>query len=156
MEDVSNQGRMIDELDKDKGAALMSEKDKEKKVEEVKDIIDEPEVQEVVEVVTTAKLITEVVTVASTPVSVASTIILAAKPKVPAAAPVKVAVASTKRRRGVVIRDPKEESTAKVPDETKSKDKGKGIMVEVPKLMKKKQHVKLDEAYARKLHEEIN
>nr|GEX14920.1 hypothetical protein [Tanacetum cinerariifolium] len=38
----------------------------------------------------------------------------------------------------------------------KSKDKGKGIMVEEPKLMKKKQQVKLDEAYARKLHEELN
>nr|GFA79733.1 hypothetical protein [Tanacetum cinerariifolium] len=52
--------------------------------------------------------------------------------------------------------DPKEESTAKVPDETKSKDKGKGIMVEDPKPIKKKQRVKMDEAYARKLHEELN
>nr|GFA12814.1 hypothetical protein [Tanacetum cinerariifolium] len=48
---------------------------------------DKPEVQEEVDVVTTAKLITEVVTAASTPVSDASTIILAAKPKVPAATP---------------------------------------------------------------------
>nr|GEZ34568.1 uncharacterized mitochondrial protein AtMg00810-like [Tanacetum cinerariifolium] len=31
-----------------------------------------------------------------------------------------------------------------------------GIMVEEPKPMKKKQQVKLDEAYARKLHEELN
>nr|GEW13998.1 hypothetical protein [Tanacetum cinerariifolium] len=37
-----------------------------------------------------------------------------------------------------------------------SKDKGKGIMVEEPKLIKKKQQVELDKAYARKLHEEIN
>nr|GEX29655.1 hypothetical protein [Tanacetum cinerariifolium] len=29
-------------------------------------------------------------------------------------------------------------------------------MVEEPKPMKKKQHVELDEAYARKLHEELN
>nr|GFD32362.1 hypothetical protein [Tanacetum cinerariifolium] len=29
-------------------------------------------------------------------------------------------------------------------------------MVEEPKLMKKKQQVELDEAYARKLHEELN
>nr|GEU97938.1 hypothetical protein [Tanacetum cinerariifolium] len=112
MEDVSNQGRMIDELDRDEGAALMSEKEEEKKAEEVK---------EVVEVVTTAKLITEVITAASTPVSVASTIILATEPKVPT-----------------------------------SKDKGKGIMVEEPKPMKKKQQVKLDEAYAKKLYEELN
>nr|GFB89696.1 hypothetical protein [Tanacetum cinerariifolium] len=40
------------------------------------------------------------------------------------AAPVKVDVPSTRRRRGVVIRDPEEESSAKSPTETKSKDKG--------------------------------
>nr|GEZ51208.1 hypothetical protein [Tanacetum cinerariifolium] len=91
--------------------ALMGEKEEEKKAKKVKDIAgdehvkwrqaeiyqidmdhavkvlsmqeEEPEVQEVVEVVTTAKLITEVVTAASTPVSVASKIIPAAEPKVP-------------------------------------------------------------------------
>nr|GEZ40838.1 hypothetical protein [Tanacetum cinerariifolium] len=109
IEDVSNQGRMIDKLDRDE------------------------EVQEVVEVVTTAKLITEVVTTASAPISTASTIILAAEPKIHVAtitaASVKVAIASTRRRRGVVIRDPEEESTAKV---------------------------EMDEAYARKLHEKLN
>nr|GFA03420.1 hypothetical protein [Tanacetum cinerariifolium] len=167
---------MIDELDRDKGV-LMGEKEEEKKAEEVKDITDdehvkgrqaeiyqidmdhtvkvlsmqeeEPKVQEVVEVVTTGKLITEVVTAASTPVSVASIII-------PAVALVKVAAASTRRRRGVVIRDPEEESTDKTSAETKSKDMGKGKMVEEPKPMKKKQHVEMDEAYARKLHEELN
>nr|GFB20587.1 hypothetical protein [Tanacetum cinerariifolium] len=54
------------------------------------------------------------------------------------------------------LKDPEEESSAKTPTETKSKDKGKGIMVEEPKLIKKKQQVKLDEAYARKLQEELN
>nr|GEV33548.1 hypothetical protein [Tanacetum cinerariifolium] len=44
-----------------------------------------------------------------------------------------------KMMKGVVIRDLKEESTAKTPVETKSKDKGKGIMVEEPKPVKKKQ-----------------
>nr|GEV67845.1 putative reverse transcriptase domain-containing protein [Tanacetum cinerariifolium] len=191
IEDVSYQGRMIDELDRDEGDALMSEKEEEKKAEEVKDIKDitgdaqvegrqakiyqidmdhtpkvlsmqedEPKVQEVVEVVTTAKLITEVVTAASTSASAASIIILAAEPKIPAAtiidAPVKVVAASTKRRKGVVIRDPEEESSVKTSTETKSNDKGKGIMVEETKPIKKKQLVKLDEAYARKLHEELN
>nr|GEU73223.1 hypothetical protein [Tanacetum cinerariifolium] len=36
------------------------------------------------------------------------------------------------------------------------KDKGKGIMVETPKPMKKKDQIELDAEYARKLHEEIN
>nr|GEV57165.1 hypothetical protein [Tanacetum cinerariifolium] len=151
MEDVSNQGRIIDELDKDEGAVLMSEKE-EKETKEVKDITDEPEIQEAVEVVTTAKLITEVVAAVSETFNAA--------PVVPAAtvtpAPVKVVVPSTRQRRGVVIKDPDKESSAKTPTETKSKDKGKGIMVEEPKPMKKKQQVKLDEAYARKLHEELN
>nr|GEV24026.1 retrovirus-related Pol polyprotein from transposon TNT 1-94 [Tanacetum cinerariifolium] len=160
MEDVINQGRMIDELDRDEGVALMGEKEEEKKAEEVKVISDDDhvegrqakiqakiyqidmdypskvlsmheeesiEVQEVVEVVTTAKLIKEVVTAASAPVSAASTIIPAVELNIPAvtiiAAPVKVAAASTIRRRGVVVRDPKEESTAITPAETK--DKGK-------------------------------
>nr|GFC16843.1 hypothetical protein [Tanacetum cinerariifolium]GFC17774.1 hypothetical protein [Tanacetum cinerariifolium] len=51
----------------------------------------------------------------------------------------------TRRRRRVVIRDPEEESSAKTPTETKSKEKGTGIMVEDPKPMKKKQQVELDE-----------
>nr|GEW03454.1 hypothetical protein [Tanacetum cinerariifolium] len=117
MNDVSNQGRMIDELDRDEDVALMGEKEEEKKAEEVKVIAgdaqvegrqaeiqfeiyqidmdhpskvlsmheDEPEVQVVVEVVTTAKLITEVVTAASALVSAASIIIPAAEPNIPAA-----------------------------------------------------------------------
>nr|GEX41612.1 hypothetical protein [Tanacetum cinerariifolium] len=93
---------------------------------------DKPEVQEAVDVVTTAKLITEVVTAASTSVSAASTIIPDAEPKVPAATPtvipIRVAAASTRKRKRVVIRDPEKESTAKILAETKSKDKGKGIM----------------------------
>nr|GEX72393.1 hypothetical protein [Tanacetum cinerariifolium] len=157
MEDVSNQGRMVVELDKGEGIELMGEKEK---TEQSKDIAhddkvegrqtekqaeiyqidmdhaikvlsmheeESTEVQEVVEVVTTAKLITEVVTAASAP---------------------------TKKK--MVIRDPEEESTAITPAETKSKDKGKSIMVEEPKPLKKKQQVEIDEAYAKKLHEEFN
>nr|GEW30690.1 hypothetical protein [Tanacetum cinerariifolium] len=46
------------------------------------------------------------------------------------AAPTKVVVAPSRRRKGVVIRDPKKESTTSsiIPADTKSKDKGKGIM----------------------------
>nr|GEU66439.1 hypothetical protein [Tanacetum cinerariifolium] len=52
---------------------------------------------------------------------------------------VRVAAAFTRRRKRVVIRDLEEESITIIPAETKSKDKGKGIMVEEPKPMKKKQ-----------------
>nr|GEV65014.1 hypothetical protein [Tanacetum cinerariifolium] len=83
---------------------------------------DKPEIQEAVEVVTTAKLITQVVAAVSETVNAAAVI-----PTV-TAAPVKVVLPSTRRRRGVVIRDPEEESSTKTPTETKSKDNGKGIM----------------------------
>nr|GFB63774.1 hypothetical protein [Tanacetum cinerariifolium] len=143
-------GRMIVDLDKDDAIDLMDDKREENKEEEVKDdqvkgrqaeiyhidmdhaskVLsmqeDEPEVQEVVDVVTTAKLITEVVTAASESVTAASTTIAAAEPQVLAAT---ITVAP---------------------------DKGKGIMVEEPKPLKKKQQVEMDEEYARKLHEEIN
>nr|GEZ55082.1 hypothetical protein [Tanacetum cinerariifolium] len=121
---------------------------------------DDSEVQEVVEVVTTAKLITEVVTAAASQVSAASitihaasTNIPAAKPSIPAGAPTVVA-AYTRRRKGVIIRDPEEELPLKTPAETpKVKDKGKGILVKTPKPMKKKDQIEMDGEYARKLEE---
>nr|GEU92829.1 reverse transcriptase domain-containing protein [Tanacetum cinerariifolium] len=183
MEDVFNQGRMIDDLDKDEGIELVVDQVKDadiaetegrhaanqaKKQAEIYHLdLDHPfkvlsmqeddsEVQEVVEVVTTAKLITEVVTVATSQVSAASATIFAAKPSIPAPAPTGVA-AYTRRRKGVIIRDPKKELSSKTPAETpKLKDKGKGILIETPKPTKKKNQIELDVEYARKLHEEIN
>nr|GFB43036.1 hypothetical protein [Tanacetum cinerariifolium] len=81
-------------------------------------------VQEVVDVVTTAKLITEVVTTISATIPTA-------KPQVPAAtltvAPARVVAAPSGKRKGVVIRDPEEESTTSeiILAKTKSNDKGK-------------------------------
>nr|GEZ60082.1 hypothetical protein [Tanacetum cinerariifolium] len=121
---------------------------------------DNSEVQEVVEVVTTAKFITKVVTAAASQGSAASVTIPVVSATIPAAAPT-VVVAYTRRRKGVIIRDPEEElslkTSAETPAETpKVKDKGKGIMIEALELMKKKDQIELDAEYARKLHEEIN
>nr|GEV81499.1 ribonuclease H-like domain-containing protein [Tanacetum cinerariifolium] len=135
MDDASNQGRIIDELDKDDAVALMDDKEDDKEEEEAKVVEndqvhgrqaesqteiykinmdhaskvlsmqeDEPaEVQEVVDVVTTAKLITKVVTAISEIVTAASTIISAAEPQVSAAtivaAPARVAAAPSRRRK---------------------------------------------------------
>nr|GEY77019.1 hypothetical protein [Tanacetum cinerariifolium] len=183
MEDASNQGRMIAELDRDTDVALMVDEGTRKKVEDAQVVRDEqvkgrqaeiyqidmdhaskvlsmqedePKVHEAVEVVTTAKLITEVVAIVSESVSAASATIADVSAVTITAAPVRDVVASTRRRKRVVIRDTEEESTAKTPAKTMSKDKGKGIMVEDTKPMKKKQQVEMDEAYARKLHEELN
>nr|GEY82809.1 hypothetical protein [Tanacetum cinerariifolium] len=139
MDDASNQERIIDELDKDDDVTFMDDKEEDKKEEEDK-----------------------VVTAASETVTAASIIISAIEPQVPAAiitaAPSKVAAAPSRRKKGVVIKDPKEESTTSsiIPADTKSKDKGKGIMVEEPKPLKKKQQIEMDEEYARKLHAELN
>nr|GEW88693.1 hypothetical protein [Tanacetum cinerariifolium] len=132
---------------------------------------DDAEVQEVVEIVTTAKLMTEVVTAAATQVVSASTLTPAAKPAVvavstpisaakPVAKPkvLKIVAAlavSTRKKKGVVIRDPEKELHDDTPAETLSvKDKGKGILVKDPKPMKKKYQIEMDAEYARKLQEE--
>nr|GEU91364.1 putative reverse transcriptase domain-containing protein [Tanacetum cinerariifolium] len=75
------------------------------------DELEPAELQEVIEVVTTAKLMIEVVTAATTTITAA-----------PSAA---------KRRKRAVIRDPEETATPStiVRSEPKSKDKGKGIML---------------------------
>nr|GEY42396.1 hypothetical protein [Tanacetum cinerariifolium] len=74
------------------------------------------------------------------------------------AASTRVAAAPSRRRKGVVIRDPEEEFTTStiIPAKTKSKDKGKGILVEEPKPLKKKHQIEQDEKYARELHAELN
>nr|GFC70213.1 hypothetical protein [Tanacetum cinerariifolium] len=61
---------------------------------------------------------------------------------------------STRRRKGVVIRDLEEELHTDTPVETPTvKDKGKGILIEAPKPMKKKDQVEMDAEYAKKLQE---
>nr|GFA62698.1 hypothetical protein [Tanacetum cinerariifolium] len=187
MEDVFNQGRMIDDMDMDEGIDLVKDADiaesegrnaaehAEKQAEiynldpdhSLKFLSiqeDDSEVQEVVEVVTTAKLITKVVTAVALQVSAASITIPAASATIPAAKPtilvaLTVVAAYTRRRKGVIIKDPEEELPLKTHAETlKVKDKGKGILVETSKTIKKKDQIEMDAEYKvakrRKLSEE--
>nr|GFA46323.1 hypothetical protein [Tanacetum cinerariifolium] len=144
MDDESNQGRMIAEMDQDDAVILKDDKEEDREVaDEVKvaddakeDETEPAKVQEVVDIVTIAKLIIEVVTADSEAVTTASTIITTAEAQVPAAiltaAPARVAAAPSRIRKGVAIRDPEKESTTSIiiPAENKSKDKGKGILDE--------------------------
>nr|GEX57343.1 hypothetical protein [Tanacetum cinerariifolium] len=145
VENVFNQGRISVDMDQDEGIkpVVLSMQE------------DDTEVQEAVEIITTAKLMTEVVTAAATQVAAASTPIPAAKPKI-----LKIVAAplvSTRKRKGVVIRDPEEELHTDTSTETHTmKDKGKGILIEDLKPMKKKDQIEMDAEYARKLQEEIN
>nr|GFA36319.1 hypothetical protein [Tanacetum cinerariifolium] len=140
------EGRMIDDMDKNKGIELVKDAD-----------IAETERRHAAE---QAKKQVEIYNLdldhsSKVLISAASATISAAKPSIPAAAPTVIA-AYTKRRKGVIIRDPEEELSSKNLAETpKVKDKGKGILVETPKPMKKKEQIELDAEYARKLHEEI-
>nr|GFD12653.1 hypothetical protein [Tanacetum cinerariifolium] len=138
-------GRMIADIDTDVDVTLKDVAADVKDVQDAKinksadvlsmkdDEVEPAKLQEVVEVVTTAKLITKVVTAAS------ATITAAAPQLTTAAAPTLTAPSAARRRKGVVIRDPQETATpfTIIHFEAKSKDKGKGILVEEPKPLKK-------------------
>nr|GEZ63116.1 hypothetical protein [Tanacetum cinerariifolium] len=121
------------------------------------DKVEPAELQEVVEVVTTAKLITEVVTATSATITTATTSLTAAAITA-AALTLTTAPSAARRRKGVVIRDTEETATPSIiiHSESKSKDKGKRILVEEPKPLKKQAQIEHDEAYARELEAELN
>nr|GEX67203.1 hypothetical protein [Tanacetum cinerariifolium] len=99
------------------------------------------EVKEVLEVVTAAKLIKEVLTTATLTTTTAQVL----KPSAP------------RRRRGVIIQDPEETAASViVRTEVKPKDKGKGILIEEPKPLKRQAQIKQDEAFARQLEADLN
>nr|GEZ34302.1 hypothetical protein [Tanacetum cinerariifolium] len=160
VDDESNQGRMIDKIDKDDVVVLMDEKEEDKKVEEAK--VNKSAQVQGRQAESQAKIYKIYMDHASKVlITAASVIISAAEPQVPittiTVASAKVAAALSKRRKGVVIMDPEEESTTSsiISTKTKSKDKGKGIMVEESKPLKKKQQIEIDKEYARKLHAEL-
>nr|GEW59496.1 hypothetical protein [Tanacetum cinerariifolium] len=160
MEDVFNQGRMIADLDKDEGIELVVDQVKDVDTAKTEGRHAAEQAKKQAEIyhldLDHPSKVLKVVTAATSQVSAASTTISAAKPSIPAAAPTVVA-AYTRRRKGVIIRDLEEEISSKTPAETpKLKDKGKGILIETPKPMKKNDQIELDAEYARKLHEEIN
>nr|GEW69766.1 hypothetical protein [Tanacetum cinerariifolium] len=163
LQNVFNQGRISVDMETDEGIEPVVDQEKDAEVEgrhadkqaeiynidldhslKVLSMQEDTEVQEAIEVVTTAKLITKVVTAATTQVAATSTPIPAAKPKtlkIAAAAPAVL----TRRRKGVVIRDPEEElHTVTLVETPTVKDKGKGILIEDPKPMKKKDQVEMD------------
>nr|GEW99810.1 ribonuclease H-like domain-containing protein [Tanacetum cinerariifolium] len=133
-DDVSKQGRMIVDMDADVDVTLNDiAKDVvvDAEIKESADVLSKQddevkpaELQEVVKVVTTAKLITKVVTAGR------ATITAAAPQLTTAAAPtLTTAPSAARRKKGVVIRDPDETATPStiIHTKAKSKDKGKGF-----------------------------
>nr|GFB52574.1 hypothetical protein [Tanacetum cinerariifolium] len=112
MEDVFNQKRMIDDLDKDKGIELVVDQVKDADIAETKGRHAAEKQAEIyhLDLDHPSKFL-NVVTAASQ-VSAASATISAAKPSIHAAA-LTVVAAYTRRRKGVIIRDPEEELSSK-------------------------------------------
>nr|GEU34101.1 hypothetical protein [Tanacetum cinerariifolium] len=139
MDDVSNHGRIIAEMDQDADVVLEEAKevaDDAKANQAAKEDEFEPaEVQGVVDVVTTAKIITEVVTAANETITAASTTVTAVEAQVPAAtltaAPSRVTAAPKRMTKG-------------------------RILVKEPKPLKKQARIEQDEQYARELEAELN
>nr|GEV72540.1 hypothetical protein [Tanacetum cinerariifolium] len=160
MDDVSKQGRIIASMDADvdgrqaesQAQIYQIELEHADKVLRMQDDEVEPaELQKVVEVVSTAKLMTEIVTAASATITAADTLIPATT--ITAAAPtLTTAPSAARRRKGVVIRDPEETATPStiIHTKPKSKDKGKekedNVMMRYQALKRKPQ----TEAQARK------
>nr|GEY28490.1 hypothetical protein [Tanacetum cinerariifolium] len=117
MENVFNQGRIIADMDQDEGIELVADQEKNAKVEGRH-----------------ADKQAELYNLDQDHSS---------KPKI-----LNIAAAlavSIRRRKGVVIRVPKEELPSDTLVETlKVKDKGKGILIEAPKPMKKKDQIEMD------------
>nr|GEW09213.1 hypothetical protein [Tanacetum cinerariifolium] len=150
----TSQGGIIANIDADEDVVLEDAKDGRKAkiykidLEHAKKVLSmqeeelEPaEHQEVVDVVTTAKIITEVVTAVSDAITAASTTITAADVLIHVAT---LTAAPSRRRKGVVIRDPEETTTTStiIHSEAKSKDKGKGILHKEDKDVKRCQALK--------------
>nr|GEW91247.1 retrotransposable element Tf2 [Tanacetum cinerariifolium] len=164
MDDVSKQGRIIASMDADQDVTL-------KDVAEIaKEVALDAEIEESADAqgrqadlkqksikLTSNMLTSATITAASVTITAASATITAAAPTLTTAAALTLTTAP-RRRKGVVIRDPKETATPSIiiHSEAKSKDKGKGILVEEPKPLKKQAQIEEDEAYARELEAELN
>nr|GEW29834.1 hypothetical protein [Tanacetum cinerariifolium] len=151
VENVFNQGRISVDMDQDEGIELVFDQVKDAEIEG-RQADKQAEIYNI-DLDHFSKVLS--MQEDNTEVAAPSAPIPAAKPKT-----LKIAAAlavSTRRRKGVVIRDPEEELYTDTPAETPTvKDKGKGILIEDPKLMKKKDQVEMDAEYAKKLQEELN
>ncbi|GJR05803.1 hypothetical protein Tco_0528787 [Tanacetum coccineum] len=164
-EDASKQGRMINNIDQDEEIELVNETHRRMDDQDMFDVNADLQGDEIVtdEQVVSAAANVEVTTV-STPtttineMTLAQTLIeiRAAKPKaITTAATTVTTVVTRPKAKGVVIQWPREATTPTTKPSISSKDKGKGIMVEDPLLMKKKDQIKFDEEVARELEAKL-
>ncbi|GKC47700.1 hypothetical protein Tco_1065422, partial [Tanacetum coccineum] len=167
-EDASKQGRQIDDIDKDAEITLVNETQGRYGDEEMFDtgVLDDEEVfaghdmaEKVVNVakkeVSTADPVTtagEVVTVSAATITEDEITLAQALAELKSVKP-KVTTATTATTKGILFQEPSESITiTTIP----LKDKGKGIMVEEPLKMKKKDQISFDEQEAIRLQAEFD
>nr|GEV91064.1 reverse transcriptase domain-containing protein [Tanacetum cinerariifolium] len=152
IDDVSKQRRIIADMDADQDITL-------KDVAAVAKYVQDDKLEESLDVqggkhnhkyksikLTLNMLASATITAAASQLTTAAALTLTTAPS------------AARRRKEVVIRDPEETATPSIiiHTEAKSKDKGKGIMVEEPKPLKKQAQIEQDEAYARELEVKLN
>nr|GEX03407.1 hypothetical protein [Tanacetum cinerariifolium] len=125
----ANKGRMINDLDKDEGIELVVDQVKDVDIAKTEGRHAAKQAEKLVEIyhfdLDHPSKVLNVVTAATSQDSAASATISVAKPSILAAA-LTVVAAYTRRRKGVIIRDPEKELSSKTPAETpKLKDKAK-------------------------------
>nr|GEU58330.1 reverse transcriptase domain-containing protein [Tanacetum cinerariifolium] len=161
----TSQGRIIADIDADKGVTLKDVVSVFKDVQDADieessnvlsmqdDEVKPADLQEVVEVVTSAKLITKVVIAASATITT-----VAPQLTTVVASTLTTAPSATRRRKGAVIRYPEDSATPStiIHTEAKSKDKGKGILVEEPKPLKKQDQIKHEYNHVQRKEKEYN
>ncbi|GJT62922.1 hypothetical protein Tco_1006455 [Tanacetum coccineum] len=154
-EDASKQGR-IDAIDADEEITLVSVHDEMEVDEEVvevinttKLIIDAAQVSVVVDKVSTASVVTTV-SAATTTTATITTV-----DDITLAQALEEMKSTKPKKKGVVIQELGESTTTKS-SQLSSQDKGKGILVEPVKPMKKKDQISFDEETALKLQDDIH
>ncbi|GJY27156.1 hypothetical protein Tco_0401882 [Tanacetum coccineum] len=182
-EDTSKQGRKIADLDADAKVTLIDETQERNDEEMLFDVQDDLQGEEVVaekevaekevsaadpvttagEVVTTANV--EVTTTSAPTTTIDELTLAQTLIEIKAAKPKAVTTAATTttttrpKARGVVVQEPSEFKTTSSPLQAsqlpQAKDKGKAIMVELEKPLKKKDQIALDEEVARNLEAQL-
>ncbi|GJQ92173.1 hypothetical protein Tco_0003312 [Tanacetum coccineum] len=155
-EDASKQGRKIADLDVDAEVTLIDETQERNDEEMLFDIQDDLQVTTTNVEVTSASVPTTTIdelTLAQTLIE-----IKAAKPKAVTTAATTTTTTRPKAR-GVVVQEPSEFKTTSSPSQASqlpyAKEKGKAILVEPEKPLKKKDQIALDEEVARNLEAQL-
>ncbi|GKA17799.1 putative ribonuclease H-like domain-containing protein [Tanacetum coccineum] len=151
---LQKKGRKIDDIDQDVEITLVDETRERKIDEDIFDVNADLQGDEVVTNKEVANIANPITTAGEEVTTVSTTAIITPEDVTLAQAVVQIKTSKPKAK-GVVIQEPSETTTTTTKPLIPSKDKGKGIMVEDPLLMKKKDQIMFDEEVARELEAKL-